>query len=343
MPCRPRICPNPGDERINLDLGTTLIRIDNIRRYPPREPFDPLSNSPGDDDGHIARTLMRPIMRMLVNGALRLFDFPGFKKLFPPKLPRVVQVSVPIPGLPSTLDKTRLVHLSDIHYCRELGPGFLQQAITRTMSLSPGFIAITGDMLHRDMEPIQELGQVLSKIAKRIDTYAVLGNHDLQVDPLCSRLPRVLKQAGIKLLINESVGVKINGSRLYIVGIDDLWEGDADIQKALGCVPKGSPYILLSHNPDIVDMLETVENKPLLVLSGHTHGGQISLPVLGPPMVPSIAGKRRCHGLIREKHTWLHITSGIGMVEPLVRFRVDPEISLLTLEKAVVSPHQQAG
>jgi len=161
--------------------------------------------------------------------------------------------------------------------------------------------------------------------------FAVLGNHDYYYKRNRHVVP-ILEDAGIRLLRNASALVKEGASALHVVGLDDPVTGHDDIEQALHGVPTGGCRIFLGHCPDVVDDVRRAGGDVLL--AGHTHGGQINLPFIGPPAVPSRYGQRFAAGLVDFEGMPVFVTRGVGCVQPYLRFRCPPEVALLTLRKA---------
>jgi predicted MPP superfamily phosphohydrolase len=158
--------------------------------------------------------------------------------------------------------------------------------------------------------------------------YAVLGNHDHWHGVEASS--RALAAAGIHELTNTGVWLESGSERLRLAGVDDLWTGFQDIDKALADAAESDACIVLSHNPDYAETLR--DPRVSLVLSGHTHGGQAVFPVIGAPIVPSDYGQKYVRGLVQAPMTQVYISRGLGTITPPLRFCCRPEISLLTLE-----------
>ena len=176
---------------------------------------------------------------------------------------------------------------------------------------------------------IDELGKLKGTFGR----FAVRGNHDNQ-DYHGRRSFRPLSQAALaeaKLpdLNNTGVWIERGGARLRICGVGDLWTDHQDLEAALGDATERDAVVLLSHNPDFV---ETIRDPRVgLVLSGHTHGGQIVLPGYGAPIVPSRYGQKYLYGLVEGPTCPVFVTRGVGTVTPPVRFLCRPEVVLITL------------
>jgi uncharacterized protein len=155
---------------------------------------------------------------------------------------------------------------------------------------------------------------------------AVLGNHDWWYDG--ERITRAFQAQGITVLEDDVRELEIRGQRLCIAGVGDLLTRAPSVRGALDRVPPGCPVIVLMHEPDLFPM---IDDRPLLTVAGHTHGGQVALPLLGRPIVPSKYGQRYAAGLVVENGHRMFVTTGVGTSIFPVRFGVPPEIALLTL------------
>jgi len=154
----------------------------------------------------------------------------------------------------------------------------------------------------------------------------VLGNHDWWNDGY--RVRRALREHGITVLENEALALERGGQRFFVVGLADALTRQIRLDEALAAVPEGAPFVVLAHEPDI---FPEVPERAALTLAGHTHGGQVRLPLLGRLVVPSRYGQRYAAGHVVEGQRHLFVTSGVGTSIFPVRFGVPPEIALLTL------------
>ena len=170
---------------------------------------------------------------------------------------------------------------------------------------------------------------VLKQLQAPLGVYAVLGNHDWWFDP--GRVRKALEHVGIPVLEDQSRKLTFKRGTFWLVGVSDYWEGPHDLKKALMGVNDSDPVIMFTHNPDI---FPEVPPNVALTIAGHTHGGQVALPILGRPIVPSKYGERYASGHVIEHDQHLFVTSGIGTSILPVRFRVPPEISLVSVVSA---------
>ena len=230
----------------------------------------------------------------------------------------------------------RLLHLSDLHASKAVSLGYLRRALSVGLELEPDLICLTGDFITWKYRQFDEYSDVLRTLSKAAPTYACLGNHDggswasgtMKVGASNS-LPvqRALKKAGIHLLHNEHRLVDLADQTINLVGVGDLWNRECYPRQAFDGLDEKYPTILLSHNPDT--KAELAPYPWQLMLSGHTHGGQVYLPGLGAPLAP-VKDKKYVRGLHRLGDRWLHITKGVGNLHGL-RLNCRPEVSLLEI------------
>ena len=243
------------------------------------------------------------------------------------------EVNVPLPGLPAGLDGLRMAHVSDFHFRR--WDRASQAAQTLLTDLDYDLLLVTGDFCSfrwKWRKAVELTQRFLGPIAQR-PAYAVLGNHD---DPR-------LADAGLPLrfLRNESVSLDFLGAGLTLAGVDQSGRRTEDLDAALRGVPAGGVTILLAHYPSTVFRVPIGEVQ--LVLSGHTHGGQIRLPGLGCVWANDRIPRRMSRGLHEVAGTMIHVSPGIGVSLPLrIRLNCPSEVTVLTLV-AVASDDEAVG
>src|ERR1051325_5937673 len=244
----------------------------------------------------------------------------------------VRQQTIQIANWPQELNGLRIAVLADIH----AGAPFiddkkLRLIVQRTNELHPDLIVILGDymtsdgLVRRRMKP-EVFAPILKDFSAPLGVYSVLGNHDWWYDG--KHVRRDLEQNGIKVLEDEAVQLNVRGTSLWLVGLGDLWTRPQHIEETLNKVPQDAPVIALTHNPDIFPRIP--QRVPLL-LAGHTHGGQVRLPLIGSVVHSSRLGERYEQGHVFENNHHLFVTTGIGTSIMPVRFGVPPEIVLLTV------------
>lgn len=241
---------------------------------------------------------------------------------------QVERVALALPRLPGAFDGLTIAHLSDLHLGPYVSEEHLLRAVQMTNALKPDVIALTGDLVNSSWRFIQPCAEIISKFEAPLGVYAVLGNHDYWVGFLELMLQQMQK-ARVTLLRNQAIPLTRGRSTIYLVGIDDLLQRLANVRRALDRVPSNACKIALMHEPDFADISAQAEID--LQLSGHSHGGQVRLPFIGPLVLPKY-GKKYPMGLYRVGNfTRLYTTRGVGVLPPAVRFNCPPEITLLTL------------
>ena len=229
----------------------------------------------------------------------------------------------------------RILHLSDLHYSWAVPLGFIDSAVTLGLCEKPDVICVTGDFI-TGTEDLSDgaYAHTLSRLSRFAPTFAVLGNHD--GGPWAqgaggysdhSAVDRLLNRSQVQLLHNTSSTFRIRGANLTFVGVGDLWSDEIDSQRAFSRMDRNRPVVLLSHNPDSKDVLE---REPWdLMLSGHTHGGQVIIPFDGPRFAP-VVDKRYVAGLAPWGARQIYVSRGVGNLGG-VRFQCRPEVSLLEI------------
>jgi predicted MPP superfamily phosphohydrolase len=231
-------------------------------------------------------------------------------------------------GLPVALNGLKLVQISDLHRGCGDTDVLISKAVAAVNNLSPDLIALTGDVVDEYKHDILPAVKMVSCLRARQGVYACLGNHDQRGDPILLR--SALESAGIRVLHNQSVEA-LPG--LVVAGIDDLLEGEPDIDAALAAAPDNSALVFLAHNPSTLDRLP--KTRDMLMLSGHTHGGQIVLRFPTPWMVCRFhLHTPYVHGWFRRGQAKLYVNRGIGVTGSGVfarRYKCPPEISVFKL------------
>ena len=236
---------------------------------------------------------------------------------------QITERALELPRLPSALDGLSIVQLSDLHFTGRIGKTYFREVVRVSNELEPDLIAITGDVLDSP-DCFDWLGDTLGQLRARHGVYFILGNHDLRVDS--SRLRQTLAQMGLVDLGGQWRRIEINGQHVSLCGNERPWFKHAgDRKRTPG---KDGLCIALAHSPDQLGWARRREID--LMLSGHTHGGQIHLPALGALFSPSARGVRYLAGVYDVPPTVLHISRGISSDIP-VRWRCPPEVVRLEL------------
>jgi predicted MPP superfamily phosphohydrolase len=243
---------------------------------------------------------------------------------------RVDRQTLPLPHLPAALAGTRVAFLTDLHHGPFTPLDYVAAVVRTTLDLQPDLVLLGGDYSHRDGQYIRPCFEVLSALKAPLGVFGVLGNHDYWHGLRETR--EGMAAAGVGELTNAGVWVGRGGYRFRVGGVDDLWAGRVDVPGALGDATAGDACLLVSHNPDVAETLR--DPRVGLVLSGHTHGGQVVFPGGRAPFVPSGYGQKYLRGLVRAPATRVYVSRGLGTSGLPVRFCSRPEINVVTLEPA---------
>jgi len=244
---------------------------------------------------------------------------------------RLSRVTVRLKRLPKGFDGFTIAHLTDIHRGSYVPESFVRRAADVTTAARPDVIVLTGDYVTRSTRFMRSGAAALAKLRAPLGAIAVLGNHDYWTDPdVVAHLLR--ETAGARVLKNQTELIERSGEYLAIAGLDDPVTQNDDLGRTLAAVPPSCPVVLLSHTPDIAP--EAAEAGVDLVLAGHTHGGQVVLPWIGPPIVNSKYGKRFAAGLAEVDGTKVYTSRGVGMAIVPIRVNCPPEVALITLRQA---------
>lgn len=260
----------------------------------------------------------------------------SYAYLVEPTWLEVVRREVVLSGVAAQGPRMRVVHLTDFHMRRRMPLAYVDYSIRVANAQEPDLIALTGDFIHKGFRHIRTIAEMLGRLEAPLGVYAVLGNHDFSVRNALGmrryrRLHRAVAHAlaeqGIRVLRNESVLVEYGGRQWALMGVDDLWSRSCDLERAVAGVEPHHPRIILAHNPRTIERLGT--ERCDLMLSGHTHGGQVYMQSLGTPML----GRRMRQysaGLYQVDAAQLYVNKGIGYS---LRFRYNrrPEVAVLDL------------
>lgn len=245
----------------------------------------------------------------------------------------ITRADIALPGWPADMRPLKVAALADI---QAAGPHLTAERVAMIVSqvnaLEPDIILLLGDYvsqmrLSTSHVPPKATAAVLAKLRAPLGVHAVLGNHDWWLDGRYVR--RLLEDSGIDVYENEARLIDAgDGRRVWIAGITDLATRTVDLPGTLAQVTDDAPLILMSHSPDV---FPEVPQRVALTLAGHTHGGQVNLPFLGRPVVPSRFGQRYAYGHIVEDGRHMFVSSGIGNTILPMRYGVPPEIVLLQI------------
>ncbi len=251
----------------------------------------------------------------------------------------ITQRTVHLTRLSPELDGLRIAQISDIHYEQYTQPSFVREVVAQINRQAPDIVALTGDYISEGPLPFSfgaktsyPCAEILSGI-QCPQRWAVLGNHDQRVAP--ATVIDALETHGLPVLENRHVPFERNGARLWIAGVKDIGLSHPDLDLA---TPKNlqsakEPVILLAHEPDYADKVVRHGGVDLM-LSGHTHGGQVRLPVVGALYTPTY-GRKYIEGHFHlQNGLQLYVNRGIGTVGVPFRVLCRPELTIITLRSA---------
>jgi uncharacterized protein len=254
----------------------------------------------------------------------------AYARLIEPYNYSVVEQDVLIRNLPAAFEGFRITQLTDVHHSRIVGIGEIERVVKITLRTNPDLIALTGDYTTSYRRFIEPCAEALGQLHAKEGVWAVLGNHDHYTDPELTT--RALERHHITVFNNENTTIRRGSDAIQLAGIDDSSWAASDWIRALHGLDERKPTVMLSHQPIVLEY-EPAE-KVSLILSGHTHGGQINLPLLGAPARFLTKDLKYAHGLFRRGETQLYVSSGTGVIGLPVRFGVRPEIAVLRLRRA---------
>jgi uncharacterized protein len=262
----------------------------------------------------------------------------GYAVLWEPRWVRVRRLRLGVRDLPRSLVGLKLIQLSDLHHGPFNAAADLRRVMRRCNELGADLVLLTGDYVHASPRYIAPVARLLGELRPRLGILGVLGNHDhWESATLCRQ---ALRSVGVRMIENSRVFVTAAGlsdvpgrESLCIAGVGDYWEDHPDLCSALRGVDPRTPRLVLSHNPDFAESASFRRCDPRvdLLLAGHTHGGQVRLPVLGRPIIPSSYGQKYAAGLVRGPRCPVYVSTGLGVTILPLRFGVRPEITLLEL------------
>lgn len=273
-----------------------------------------------------------------------LVGLPFYATQVEPEWLEVHTVDVFLPEFSPLHEGLTLVQLTDLHLGPDVAASYLQRVVEQVNAQSPDLIVLTGDFVSQSASYSRAAAEILADLRAPYGVFAVLGNHDVWVG--ADEVAAQLTEVGITVLRNDRVQLFPRGDPLWLVGIEDAGALDCDaaglepgpwseqqaaVTRLLADIPPAEARILLVHTPDFVALLPP--GRLDLVLSGHTHGGQVRLPLVGAPIVPSCEGQKYAGGWVPGSPP-VYVSRGIGLIAPAVRFNCRPELPVLRLRRA---------
>lgn len=250
---------------------------------------------------------------------------------------QITRLDVQLPRLPRALDGLRLVQITDIHFGDFTYEQHIQRVVDLVNAEKPDIFICTGDFITAAMfgnhPEVADKAWPCAKVFQGVEAtqgrFAVLGNHDYESH--ATTVAEALDFHGFVVLRNEATPVEASGGRLWLAGVDDVLSRKHDLEKTLKHIPANECRIVAVHEPDYAD---TVAKKQVdFQISGHTHGGQIRFPVVGPLYLPRL-GQKYVMGMYRVGNLQLYTNRGVGVIHMPARLLCPPEIAVFTLRAA---------
>jgi len=242
---------------------------------------------------------------------------------------KIKKIEINSNDIPHSFIGKKIVFISDIHHGPYLSIKRVENIVNKINKLEPDIILLGGDYVHRDPKYIIPVFNKLKKLKAKNGIYGVLGNHDHWENEELTK--KMMLENDFKDCDNRSYWVKIGNDSIKIGGVGDLWEDSQYLDNTTFDLKRSDFSILISHSPDYIEKINTELID--LVVSGHTHGGQMTFFGLWAPIVPSKYGQKYRYGLIQFDKLQAYITSGLGTITPPLRFFCRPEIVLIELNK----------
>jgi predicted MPP superfamily phosphohydrolase len=262
----------------------------------------------------------------------------SYAVLVEPTWLEVNHLEIPVAGAPAA-ERLRIVQLSDFHFQRRVPEKYIEHCIRSANAEKPDLVALTGDYIHKGPRFVDRIAEMLSHLKAPLGVYAVLGNHDhavrnawgLRSYPMLHRkIAASLERHGIRVLHNELEAIEHAGARFQISGVDDLWSRRCRPDLALAQLDPSLPHVMLAHHPRTIELI--AGKRCDLMLSGHTHGGQVHTRRFGSPALGRKM-KRYAAGLYSVADSHLYVNKGVGYGLK-IRFNRRPEIAVFDLVPA---------
>jgi predicted MPP superfamily phosphohydrolase len=264
----------------------------------------------------------------LVAGALGVAGA-EYSRNIEPGWVEITSVHVRMPGMAPAFDGYRIAQISDLHLGDWLTPAQLAQVVRTVNGLGADLIAVTGDFItSHASRHAQDLITTLRPLHAPDGVACILGNHDHWSSAATIRW--VIAESGMLDLNNAVHTLQRRGALLHIAGVDDIWERQDRLDDVLAAMPREGAAVLLAHEPDFADT-SAATGRFGLQISGHSHGGQVIVPYIGPLELPLYA-KKYPLGRYQVSQMTQYTNRGIGMLQPHVRLNCRPEITIYTLE-----------
>lgn len=271
----------------------------------------------------------KPVVRKIIfSGVFLFFAFCFTDAFLEPGVVTVREYRIKSAKIPQTFAGFRIVFLADTHVGRYFSLDRLRGLVTRVDALEPDLVLLGGDYVQGGYTRFDPCMEILGSLRAPQGMYAVLGNHDHWAGSGAAQA--AMQKHGINVLDNRGFWITKNGSRFRLGGVGDLSAGTQNLAATITGTGKNDFVLLVSHNPDYAEQIP--DNSIDLMLSGHTHGGQVTLFGLHAPLLPVKTGQKYRTGLVETNGFKVIVSNGIGVISPPIRFFAPPQIVLVVLE-----------
>lgn len=245
----------------------------------------------------------------------------------------ITKQDILLPNLPPSLDGLVIAQLTDFHFNPEKDQELIQNAVDVVNREKVDLIFLTGDYMTSTISVLPPLMETLGKLSSKHGVYGVMGNHDgWHGDIFIFR--KLFQQHGFDFLVNQGTSLRIDSEELFLLGTDSIWSGTVNLESAYRG-HSNQPVLALVHEPDVFDQVRK-NHRVDLQLSGHTHGGQCRVPLIGYAPVKVRYGRNYLYGHYQRNDASLFVSRGLGTVGRRVRFACQPEVALLTLRSGKI-------
>jgi predicted MPP superfamily phosphohydrolase len=265
---------------------------------------------------------------MLAAGLAGASGVSAYAGLFEPFDYELTETDVYVRGLSEGFEGFRIAHVTDVHHSRLVPLEEVRRVVALANAARADLVALTGDYTTARRRYIEPCAEALGELRAPEGVWAVLGNHDHYTD--AELTTRALERRGVRVLGNANTTLARGADALQLAGVDDWGWGKSDWARALKGLDTTRPSVLLSHEPAVLDLPQV--RGLSLVLSGHTHGGQVCLPLVGAP-ARFVEEFRYLRGLYERDGVQLYVSRGTGMVGVPVRLGARPEVAVLRLRR----------
>jgi hypothetical protein len=277
------------------------------------------------------RTFLRNVLGVVAGAAIATPLGYWYVSDIEPRWLAVERLTLRLPRLPKAFDGLTLAHLSDLHAgpipTPETSQSMVREAVKAAINLQTEVIVITGDFVRRKGAWENVLEELLKPLNAPLGMFGVRGNHDWWNGP--DLVNEIARRAGIQMLNNSWATLSRNGEVLHIVGLDSAYENHENWAQAVSGLPENATAFMLAHEPDMADVTAQ-DARFILQLSGHSHGGQVQLPLVKPNWIPKL-GRKYPRGHYHVSGLQLYTNRGVGVVGVPVRFNCRPEVTHITV------------